>query len=200
MMNRQEAVAALAEILDDAIVVTGLGNVALDLFVAAERPLNFYTSGAMGTAISIAFGLALAQPDRRVICLEGDGSLLMNLGCLATIGKYQPANLTCLIFDNELYQITGGQPTHTGASTDLAAVARGCGVEQAAAVSTILELRNELARTVGRTGPTSSLPKWIHNSQRASCRAKEFSTSTVSCMPSARLRIRTQSSGASHGK
>jgi thiamine pyrophosphate-dependent acetolactate synthase large subunit-like protein len=153
MMNRQEAVAALTEILDNAIVVTGLGNVALDLFVAAERPLNFYTSGAMGTAISIAFGLAVARPDRKVICLEGDGSLLMNLGCLATIGKYQPANLTCLIFDNELYQITGGQPTHTGATTDLAAVARGCGVEQAAAVSTHLELRNELARTVDRSGP-----------------------------------------------
>lgn len=153
MMNRQQAVAALTEILDDAVVVTGLGNVALDLFVAAERPLNFYTSGAMGTAISIAFGLAVAQPNRRVICLEGEGSLLMNLGCLATIGKYQPSNLTCLIFDNELYQITGGQPTHTGSSTDLAAVARGCGVEQAAVVSSVIELQGELARTVDRSGP-----------------------------------------------
>lgn len=153
MMNRQEAVTALTEILDDAIVVTGLGNVALDLFVAAERPLNFYTSGAMGTAVSIAFGLAMTQPERRVICLEGDGSLLMNLGCLATIGKYQPPNLTCLIFDNELYQITGGQPTHTESSTDLAAVARGCGVEQAALATSVVALRGELARTLGRSGP-----------------------------------------------
>lgn len=153
MMNRQDAVAALTDILDDQLVVTGLGHVAQDLFVGRDRPLNFYTSGAMGTAVSIALGLALAQPERRVICLEGEGSLLMNLGALSTIARYQPANLTCLIFDNQLYQITGGQPTHTGTNTDLAAVARGCGVEQAALVSSLEQLRAELTRSVNRDGP-----------------------------------------------
>ncbi|MFN0074686.1 MAG: thiamine pyrophosphate-dependent enzyme [Chloroflexota bacterium] len=153
MMNRQEAVTALTEIIGDAAIVTGLGNVALDLFVAADRPLNFYTSGAMGTAVSIALGLAIAQPERRVICLEGDGSLLMNLGALATIARYQPPNLTCVIFDNQLYQITGGQPTHTETGTDLAAVARGCGIEQAAVATSVNVLRSELARTVNRSGP-----------------------------------------------
>jgi thiamine pyrophosphate-dependent acetolactate synthase large subunit-like protein len=153
MINRQDAMHEVLEILDDQLVVTGLGNVALDLYAGKDRPLNFYTSGAMGTAISIAFGLAMAQPERQVLCLEGEGSLLMNLGALATIGKYQPPNLSVVIFDNQLYQITGGQKTHTGSGTDLSAVARGCGVEQAALVSSLEDFRSEINRTVGRDGP-----------------------------------------------
>lgn len=153
MINRQAATQALCSIITDQLVVTGLGNVALDLFVARDRALNFYTSGAMGTATSIAFGLAMARPDDRVLCLEGEGSLLMNLGALATIGRYRPGNLTCVIWDNQLYQITGKQATHTGAGTDLAAVARACSIQSAALVEALDDLSAALERTLQAPGP-----------------------------------------------
>ena len=153
MMNRQEAVAALTEILDDAIVVTGLGNVALDLFVAAERPLNFYTSGAMGTAISIAFGLAVAQPDRRVICLEGDGSLLMNLGCLVTLASY-PADVFLVILDNGLYEVTGGQPTAgVTAGCDFVLAAKGAKFATTERYDSLEEWKRGAAELLKKPGP-----------------------------------------------
>ena len=84
--------------------------------------------GSMGLACPIALGVALAQPDRGVIALEGDGSILMSLGCLATIGKVAPRNLTIVIWDNGIYQTTGKQATATAGSTDIVAVARGAGI------------------------------------------------------------------------
>jgi thiamine pyrophosphate-dependent acetolactate synthase large subunit-like protein len=84
--------------------------------------------GSMGLAIPIAFGVAIAQPQRHVIALEGDGSLLMQLGCLATVAMQAPKNLTMVVWDNGVYQITGSQPTASAATTDLVAVARGCGL------------------------------------------------------------------------
>ena len=84
--------------------------------------------GSMGLAVPIALGVALAQRERGVVALEGDGSLLMQLGCLSTIGALQPPNLLIIVMDNARYQITGGQPTATAGPADLAAVARGCGI------------------------------------------------------------------------
>lgn len=109
-------------------VVGGIGNSNFDLWAAGPRPQNFYMLGSMGLAFPIALGLALAQPDRRVVAIEGDGSLLMQLGCLATIAERAPANLTLLVMDNGTYQITGGQKTATHHGTDLVTIARGCGL------------------------------------------------------------------------
>ncbi len=109
-------------------VIGGIGNSNFDLYAAGHRPQNFYMLGSMGLACPIALGVALAQPERGVIALEGDGSILMALGCLTTIGTLQPRNLTIIIWDNGLYQITGKQPTATGGATDIVAVARGADI------------------------------------------------------------------------
>jgi thiamine pyrophosphate-dependent acetolactate synthase large subunit-like protein len=108
-------------------VVAGIGNTNFDLIAAGHRPQNFYMLGSMGLACPIALGVALAQPQRGVIALEGDGSILMMLGSLATIANARPANLTIIIWDNGVYQITGKQPTATGGLTDIVALARGAG-------------------------------------------------------------------------
>ena len=112
----------------DEAVVAGIGNTNFDLFAAGHRPQNFYMLGSMGLACPIAFGVALAQPERGVIALEGDGSILMSLGCLTTIATVRPRNLTIVIWDNGIYQITGKQATATGGVTDIVAVARGAGL------------------------------------------------------------------------
>src|SRR5262245_61445202 len=90
-------------------VIASLGHPAYDLFAAGDRPANFYTWGSMGLASSIGLGLAMARPDLRTFVLDGDGSLLMNLGSLATIGWVKPQNLVLIVWDNQLYGTTGGQ-------------------------------------------------------------------------------------------
>ncbi|MEA2990055.1 MAG: hypothetical protein QOG83_2766 [Alphaproteobacteria bacterium] len=119
----------VARLKREEAVIGGIGNANFDLFAAGHRPQNFYMLGSMGLACPIAVGVALAQPERGVIALEGDGSILMSLGCLATIANLRPRNLTVIILDNGLYQITGKQPTATAGVTDIVAVARGAGIE-----------------------------------------------------------------------
>jgi thiamine pyrophosphate-dependent acetolactate synthase large subunit-like protein len=118
----------VARLKHDEAVIGGIGNANFDLYAAGHRPQNFYMLGSMGLACPIAVGVAVAQPERGVIALEGDGSILMNLGCLATIANLKPRNLTIIILDNGLYQITGRQMTATGGATDIVAVARGAGI------------------------------------------------------------------------
>ena len=128
-LNRTALTARLMQRLKhDEAVVAGIGNTNFDVFAAGHRPQNFYMLGSMGLACPIALGVALAQPERGVIALEGDGSILMALGCLATIANAKPRNLTIIIWDNGIYQITGKQPTATGGITDIVAVARGAGI------------------------------------------------------------------------
>src|ERR1700755_1330641 len=98
---------------DHEAVIGGIGNTNFDLWASGQRPENFYMLGSMGLACPIALGVALAQPQRRVIALGGDGSLLMQLGALTTIATLRPANLTIVVMDNSAYQITGAQPTST---------------------------------------------------------------------------------------
>jgi thiamine pyrophosphate-dependent acetolactate synthase large subunit-like protein len=132
VMNRFELTRRLvAKLKSEEAVIGGIGNTNFDLWAAGQRPQNFYMLGSMGLAFPIALGVALAQPRRRVIALEGDGSLLMQLGCLTTIAAVAPKNLTLIVMDNGVYQITGGQPTPAASTTDIIAVARGCGVESA---------------------------------------------------------------------
>jgi thiamine pyrophosphate-dependent acetolactate synthase large subunit-like protein len=129
VLNRTEITKRLvAKLAGGEAVVGGIGNTNFDLFAAGHRPENFYMLGSMGLAIPIALGVALAQPERGVVALEGDGSVLMSLGCLTTIGMVRPRNLTIVIMDNGLYQITGKQPTATRETTDIVAIARGAGI------------------------------------------------------------------------
>ncbi len=118
----------VARLKHEEAVIGGIGNANFDLYAAGHRPQNFYMLGSMGLACPIAVGVAIAQPERGVIALEGDGSILMNLGCLATIANLQPRNLTVIILDNGLYQITGKQVAATGGVTDIVAVAKGAGL------------------------------------------------------------------------
>jgi thiamine pyrophosphate-dependent acetolactate synthase large subunit-like protein len=131
LLNRFDLTSRLiARLKDDEAVVGGIGNTNFDLWAAGHRPQNFYMLGSMGLCFPIALGLALAQPRRRVVAIDGDGSLLMQLGCLATIAERSPPNLTLLVMDNGSYQITGGQKAATRDVADLVAIARGCGLAE----------------------------------------------------------------------
>jgi sulfopyruvate decarboxylase subunit beta len=143
--TRLDATRALVAMLTDELVVASLGNPAFDLYAAGDRPRNFYTWGSMGLASSIGLGLAMQMPDARVLVLDGDGSLLMNLGSLATIATVDPPNLTLVVWDNELYGTTGGQPTATAKGADLAEAARALGIRSSISVNTIDGLRHAYA-------------------------------------------------------
>jgi thiamine pyrophosphate-dependent acetolactate synthase large subunit-like protein len=133
IMNRFALTQRLvARLKNDEAVIGGIGNANFDLWTSGQRPQNFYMLGSMGLAIPIAFGVAIAQPKRHVIALEGDGSLLMQLGCLATIAMQAPKNLTMVLWDNGIYQITGNQPTASATAADLVAIARGAGIARSA--------------------------------------------------------------------
>jgi len=108
----------------------------------------------MGLAIPIALGVAIAQPKRHVIALEGDGSLLMQLGCLATVAERAPGNLTIVIWDNGIYQITGSQPTPGAASADLVAIARGAGIAQSAWAADEADFDGLIATALKGGGPS----------------------------------------------
>lgn len=129
-LDRRAAMAALlADRGDDLVAIPGLGSTCWDLAAAGDNDRNFYLWGAMGGAAMVGLGLALAQPERRVLVVTGDGEMLMGMGSLATIGVKQPANLAVVVFDNGHYGETGMQPSHThGGRVDLVAVARGCGI------------------------------------------------------------------------
>src|SRR5437868_14063697 len=126
IMNRLDLTQRLVKKLKhDEAVIGGIGNSNFDLWNAGQRPQNFYMLGSMGLAGPIALGVALAQPKRRVIALEGDGSILMQLGSLATVANLAPKNLTIVVWDNGMYQITGSQPAATAGRADLVEIARG---------------------------------------------------------------------------
>jgi thiamine pyrophosphate-dependent acetolactate synthase large subunit-like protein len=129
-MNRFDLTSRLvARLQSEEAVVGGIGNTNFDLWAAGHRPQNFYMLGSMGLAFPIALGVALAQPNRRVFALEGDGSLLMQLGCLTTIATLSPKNLTLIVMDNGIYQITGAQETPAAGASDIVAIAEGCGLK-----------------------------------------------------------------------
>jgi thiamine pyrophosphate-dependent acetolactate synthase large subunit-like protein len=132
-MNRLDLTKRLvAKLKHEEAVIGGIGNANFDLYTAGRRPQNFYMLGSMGLAAPIALGVALAQPKRRVFALEGDGSLLMQMGSLATIAMVAPRNLAIVVWDNGMYQITGAQKTATAEIADLVAMARGAGIAQSA--------------------------------------------------------------------
>jgi thiamine pyrophosphate-dependent acetolactate synthase large subunit-like protein len=149
-MQRIEATRAVVELAGDAPIVGGVGNSTFDL-VPFDRPRNFYMWNSMGMASSIGVGLALARPDLRVIVLDGDGSILMNLGSLATERTCGVANLVHVIWDNGGWEITGGQPAGSPFGVDLAAVARGCGILRSATVSDLADFKRVFAEAMSDT-------------------------------------------------
>ncbi|WP_458757005.1 thiamine pyrophosphate-dependent enzyme [Afipia sp. TerB] len=133
-LDRREVVAKLLAPRDKALVITGLGSATYDVAAAGDHDRNFYLWGAMGGAAAMGLGLALAQPDIPVIVVTGDGEMLMGLNSFATIAQQRPGNLTIVVLDNALYGETGGQKTHVASGTDLASVAKACGIADAVTV------------------------------------------------------------------
>jgi len=159
-LDRRDVVATLVRDPGDLLVVTGLGAATYDVGAAGDRPLNFYLWGAMGGTAMIGLGLALAQPQRRVLVVTGDGDMLMGIGSLATIAAAKAPNLAIAVLDNARYGETGSQRSHTGLTTDLAAVAAACGWEATATARGMDEveairprLRSEALFAVVRISP-----------------------------------------------
>ena len=121
-------------------MVGGLGASTYDIAAAGDHDRNFYLWGAMGGAVMIGLGMALAQPNLPVVVITGDGEMLMGMGVLATVGLQKPGNLTIVVLDNEVYGETGGQASHTAATVDLVGVARSCGIADARALATMAEI------------------------------------------------------------
>jgi sulfopyruvate decarboxylase subunit beta len=139
-MKRAECIAMLYPELDDKLVVTIMGACAQELYDLGHKENFFYLQHAMGLASSIGLGLAMHLPRERIVVLDGDGSVLMNLGTLATMARYRPRNLVHIIFDNGSLLSTGGFDSHTTSGiTDLAAIAKGAGLERVSAVDSVMD-------------------------------------------------------------
>jgi thiamine pyrophosphate-dependent acetolactate synthase large subunit-like protein len=155
VMNRFDLTRRLvAKLENEEAVIGGIGNTNFDLWSAGHRPQNFYMLGSMGLAFPIALGVALAQPERRIFALEGDGSLLMQLGCLSTIASLKPKNLSLIVMDNGIYQITGSQPTPAAASSDIVAIAQGCGLADSAWAADEEDFERLVDQSLLATAPT----------------------------------------------
>lgn len=153
-LDRRTAIPALIGDHGDFLIIAGLGGSAKDVgALTRETPNAFLFAGAMGGAVPTAFGLALARPDKRVLCVTGDGDLLMSLGMLATIGAMQPANLAIVCVDNALYQETGSQASHTGRGVNLAAIAEGAGFSVVRDVSSTEQIADASAVLRQSNGP-----------------------------------------------
>ena len=151
MIDRKKAWAALAPHITDEIVVATYSS-ATDWIATIDRPLNYFAFGAMGLASSHALGLALARPDKRVIVLDGDGSLLMNLGTLVTIGAVAPKNFTHIVAHNGSYEANGGHPI-PNKQTDFAGVARSSGIAKAQRIDTLAGFEAAIPSLLKDEGP-----------------------------------------------
>ncbi|MBV9616993.1 MAG: thiamine pyrophosphate-binding protein [Ktedonobacteraceae bacterium] len=141
-MLRQDALQAIYPDIEQHIVVTIMGAVAAELYMLGHRHNFFYLEHAMGLASSMGLGIALCMPEHKVVVLDGDGSLLMNLGTLSTMARYKPGNLLHIVFDNESLLSVGGFPTATSTGSDLAGIARASGVPQVMEANTPESLKD----------------------------------------------------------
>lgn len=154
---------------DNLLVIAGLGSSNWDITAAGDRPLNMPLWGSMGAPVGMGLGLALAQPTKRVLVITGDGDMLMSLGSLATVATQMPENLAIVVLDNEKFGETGNQATHTsprnngptdsGAGTDLAMIARGCGIADSTTVREAGEVAELVKDVRTKKGPVFRLVK-----------------------------------------
>ena len=151
-MLREDALQAIYPKLKAQVVVTIMGAVAVELYNCGHQPNFFYLEHGMGLASSMGLGLALSLPGQQVTVLDGDASLLMNLGTLSTMARYSPPNLTHIVFDNESLLSVGGFPSATTTGTDLAGVAREAGVQHVARADTVEALEEAYAAATERQG------------------------------------------------
>ena len=142
----------ILDLVGDLPIVANLGPTTDELWHAGHRDRNFYTYGSMGLCSSIALGMALST-DEKIVSLDGDGSLLMNMGTIASIGREQPRNLVVVVWDNEQWAQTGNQLSHTAYGTDLEQVARGCNIANTATVREEEELQTLLMQALEEDGP-----------------------------------------------
>lgn len=153
-LSRAEAIKSIASSLSgDEYIVSTTGKPSRELFANHDSPHNFYMQGSLGHASAFAFGIAREKPSKKIIILDGDGSLLMHMGSLSTIGHYRPSNLYHIILDNEVYESTGGQES-TSSTTDIGAVASACGYVSCVTVSTREKLERHVRLLNNSQGPT----------------------------------------------
>ncbi len=152
LMLRADALQATYPWLRDQVVVTIMGAVAVELYNLGHQPNFFYLEHGMGLASSMGLGLAVSLPKEKVTVLDGDGSVLMNLGTLSTLARYRPPNLTHWIFDNESLLSVGGFPTATGTGTDLAGIAEQAGARDVARADTVEAAEQAFAEASEREG------------------------------------------------
>jgi len=159
-IDRRAVVASLLADRGDTLVVTGLGSSTYDVHAVGDDDANYYLWGAMGAAALVGFGLAIAQPRRRILVITGDGEQLMALGALATIAVAGPPNLHIVVLDNQHYGETGMQTSHTGHGLDLASVAAACGFPSTGVVRQLDEVeRLRVEIRSGRSGPSLHVVK-----------------------------------------
>ena len=158
-MLRENALKTIYPELEERIVVTIMGAVAAELYTLGHRHNFFYLEHAMGLASSMGLGIALVMPEHKVIVLDGDGSLLMNLGTLSTMARYKPGNLVHIVFDNESLLSVGGFPTATSTGTDLAGIARASGVPCVMEANTPESLKAALAEALSGNTFTTIVSK-----------------------------------------
>ena len=159
MISRIDAIKIIADhVDDDELVISTTGMISREFFVTQDRPGNFYMLGSMGLASSFGLGLALLNPNQRVVVIEGDGSTLMSMGTLALIASEAPPNFLHIILDNESYESTGAQPSITG-QIDLAEIAASCGYRHAERVEGAEQLARALTNGEGNHEPRLILAK-----------------------------------------
>ncbi|GAC1434948.1 MAG: sulfopyruvate decarboxylase subunit beta [Ktedonobacteraceae bacterium] len=158
-MLRSDALQAIYPELEQHIVVTIMGAVAVELYTLGHRHNFFYLEHAMGLASSMGLGIALAMPQHKVIVIDGDGSLLMNLGTLSTMARYKPENLLHIVFDNESLLSVGGFPTATATGTDLAGIAKASGIPAVAEADTLEQLKTCVVDALAKNTLTTIVSK-----------------------------------------
>ncbi|WP_207539707.1 thiamine pyrophosphate-dependent enzyme [Sabulicella rubraurantiaca] len=159
MLDRRELCAAVLKDRGDLLVVAGLGASAWDITAIGDTPANFPLWGGMGGAVMIGLGLALAQPDKPVLVITGDGEMLMGVGALATIAHQAPRNLSILVQDNEHYSETGGQQTATRHGTDLVVMAEGAGIKRTQRIASLEDAAKFRDVVHAKGGPIFALAK-----------------------------------------
>lgn len=166
-MIRKEAVEIIGKICKNSPIISANGFISRDLFETCEKPSNFYMIGSMGLASSIALGVALKKPKKKIYVFDGDGNIFMNLGSLATIGRIAPKNLVHIIFDNSIHESTGGQPTHSSI-INIEKIALSCGYTVYKTNSKV-GLVNILEEKIRKHGPIMILVK-VESSKTVSSR------------------------------
>ena len=158
-MLRSDALQVIYPELEQHIVVTIMGAVAAELYMLGHRHNFFYLEHAMGLASSMGLGIALSVPNSKVIVIDGDGSLLMNLGTLSTMARYKPGNLLHIVFDNESLLSVGGFPTATATGTDLAGIARASGIPIVKEADTLDSLKTSVSDALASNTLTTIVSK-----------------------------------------